>query len=316
MSVFAAAKSFLAGMTSQTGKASARMFSDEQLIRTIKRTTYLAWGTAATVVAMIFLIVLKPAPVQMDAAREFATMQRVQFFSTNFLTVWLTGGERDAPTVKEMVSDVSVLPAKWGTEPVEIADINVADLDRIVDGSKTEWWVTLGVTVVPPASAAPQRVYYLVTVIEQDESLRALTLPRIVEHSRPAVNVMADVDSPVSITSSLGTAVAQFSSAYFTAGEGTLGRYVSADFDGTPIASSPYTSADVMAIRSKGSIIVDEHEVGTPVRLIVTVRAGLSLTTFHTMDVPMTAHRTDNGTWLIDSVDTLVPVVDQMLPAN
>jgi hypothetical protein len=292
------------------------MFTDDNLMRTIKRTTYLSWVTAVVVIALFAVVITKPEPVIPDSAREFSTMQRVQFFSTNFLTVWLTGTERDAPTVKQMVSDTSVLPSKWGTEPVEISDINVADLDRLADGDKTEWWVTMGVTVVPPNTGVPQRLYYLVTVIEQNEALRALTMPRIVEHTRPGVDQMPDVDSAVSLTSALGTAVSQFVSAYFTAGDGTLGRYVSADFTGGPIKGSPYTSADVLAIRTKGSIAVDQHEVGKPVHLLVTVRAGFSLTTFHTMDVPMTVHRTDNGTWLINSVDTLVPVTAQLMPGS
>lgn len=292
------------------------MFTDDNLMRTIKRTTYLSWVTAVMVIALIAMIATKPEPAIPDAAREFSTMQRVQFFSTNFLTVWLTGTERDAPTVKQMVSDTSVLPSKWGTEPVEISDVNVAALDRLSDAGRTEWWVTLGVTVVPPSTGTPQRLYYLVTVIEQDEALRALTMPRIVEHTRPGVDQMPDFDAAVSVTSALGTAVSQFTSAYFTAGDGALGRYVSADFSGGPIAGSPYTSADVLTIRTKGSINVDQHEVGKPVRLLVTVRAGFSLTTFHTMDVPMTVHRTDNGTWLINSVDTVVPIATQLMPGG
>lgn len=295
------------------------MFTDEHLMPTIKRTTYLSWVTIVAVFALFAVVVFKPAPVIPDVAREFSTMQRVQFFSTNFLTVWLTGTERDAPTVKQMVSDTSVLPQKWGVEPVEISDINVADLERITDPDRpdwTEWWVTMGVTVVPPSTGVSQRLYYLVTVIEDNQSLRALTMPRLVEHTRPPVGLMPDVDTMVPLTSGLGTSVSQFVSAYFTAGDGSLGRYVSAEYTGGPLVGSPYTSADVLSIRSKGAVAVDSHEVGQPVRLLVTVRAGLSVTTFHTMSVPMTVHRTDNGTWLIDSIDTLVPITDQGVPGN
>ena len=295
------------------------MFTDESLMNTIKRTTYISWVTAAGVVAMFVLLVAKPAPVMPDTAREFATMQRVQFFSSNFLTVWLTGTDRDAATVKQMVSDVSVLPQKWGMEPVEISALNVADLNKLSDPAHpewAEWWVTIGVTVVPPSTGVAQRLYYLVTVIEQDQSLRALTMPRIVEHTRPDVSLMPDLDAEVSVTSSLGTTVSQFVSAYLTSGDGSLGRYVSAGYIGGPISGSPYTSADVLVIRSKGAIDVDQHEVGEQVRLLVVVRAGFSLTTFHTMSVPMTVHRTDNGTWLIDSVDTVVQIVDQVVPGS
>ena len=292
------------------------MFTDDTLMRTIKRTTYLSWVTAVAVIAIFAMTIARPDPVVSDPAREFSTMQRVQFFATNFLSVWLTGTEQDAPTVKQMVSDTSVLPSKWGTEPIEISDLNVADLGRASEGNKTEWWVTMGVTVVPPSTGVPQRLYYLVTVIEQDQSLRALTMPRITEHVRPGVDLMPDVDSSVSVTSSLGIAVSEFVSAYFTAGDGTLGRYVSADFSGGPVKGSPYTSADVLGIRSKGVVDIDQHEVGAPVRILASVRAGFSMTTFHTMDVPMTVQRTDNGTWLINSVDTLVPVADQFVPGG
>ncbi|MFZ2173785.1 MAG: conjugal transfer protein, partial [Rhodococcus sp. (in: high G+C Gram-positive bacteria)] len=292
------------------------MFTDAALMRTIKRTTYLSYVTAAVVVGMVFVVFFKSTPQIPDAAREFSTMQRVQFFSTNFLTVWLTGTERDAPTVKQMVSDTSVLPSKWSTEPVEISDVSVADLDRSDTGAETEWWVKLGVTVVPPNSGISQRLYYLVTVIEQDEAMRALTMPRLVEHSRPSVDVVTDFDSSVSMTSNLGTAVSAFVAAYFTAGEGELRRYVSSSFSGGPVPGSPYTSADVLAIRTKGAVNADQHEVGEPVRILATVRAGFSLTTFNTMDVPMTVHRTDNGTWQIDSVDTVVSIADQLVPGN
>ncbi|MHD0294444.1 conjugal transfer protein [Rhodococcus qingshengii] len=292
-------------------KSNAQQFSDASLVRTIKRTTYLSYITLIMVVAVSVAILLKPSPQIPDVAREVSTMQRVQFFSTNFLTVWLTGTERDAPTVKQMVSDTSVLPAKWGTESVEISDLNVADVKRSDGDSEVVWWVKLGVTLVPPTSGTPQRQYYMVTVIEKDEALRALTMPRLVEHSRPSVDIGPDYDSSVSVTSSLGTAVSAFSSAYFTAGEGTLGRYVSSSFQGGPIPDSPYTSADVLAVRTTGAVNVDQHEVGESVRILATVRAGFSMSTFHTMDVPMTVHRTDNGTWQIDSVDTLVAIADQ-----
>ena len=293
------------------------MFSEAGLMRTIKRNTYILFATALLAVGTFFLVLLTPTPQIPDSTREFATMQRVQFFSTNFLTVWLTGTERDAPTIKQMVSDTSVLPSKWGTEPVEISDINVADLNRS-DGedAETEWWIKLGVTIVPPNSGTPQRLYYLVTVIEQNESLRALTMPRLVDHSRPSVDVSPAFDSNASVTSSLGTTVNSFTSAYFTAGEGTLGRFVSSSFTGAPIPNSPYTSADALVIRTNGNVNVDQYEVGKSVSILVTVRAGFSLTTFHTMDVPMTVHRTDNGTWQVDSVDDAVSISNQTVAGN
>lgn len=287
------------------------MFTDAALLRTIKRTTYVSYVTAIVVIALVVVGFLRTSPSMPDTTREFSTMQRVQFFSTNFLTVWLTGTERDAPTIKQMVSDPAVLPSKWGTEPVEISDVNVADLSRSDAGSEVEWWVKLGVTVVPPNKGLPQRLYYLVTVIERDEAMRALTMPRIVDHSRPSVDVKPAYDSSVSITSSLGTTVSEFSTAYLTSGDGSLGRYVSSSFVGAPIPNSPYTSADVLVINAAEPVNADQFEIGKQVRILATVRAGFSMTTFHTMQIPLTVHRTDNGTWQIDSVDTLVPIADQ-----
>lgn len=298
--------------------APSGMFTEASLLRTIKRNTLIGYATVVAVLVLFLMVVLKPTPQIPDTTREFTTMQRVQFFSTNFLTVWLTGTERDAPTVKQMVSDTSALPTKWGTEPVEISDVSVADLTRSDPGGVgTEWWVKLGVTIVPPSNGTSQRLYYLVTVIEQDEALRALTMPRLVDHSRPGVDLSPNFDSNVSVTSSLGTTVNSFAQAYFTAGEGTLGRFVSSSFTGAPIPNSPYSSADALVVRTKGNVNVDQYEVGAALKILVTVRAGFSLTTFHTMDVPMTVHRTDNGTWQIDSVDSVVEVSkNQLVPGN
>lgn len=281
-----------------------RLFGEGHLVSTVVRTTYLAWLTALVLLAVVITMLVTPAPEKPDSTADFTTLSRVQFFATNFTTLWLTGTGSDAEAIRQMVGDVSILPGEWNREPVEVQDINVADIKSQNDGDNTEWVLTMGATLIPPGRGTPQRSYYDVTVIERGGTFRALTMPRLVHHARPELAAEPAYTDSVAPTSALGTAVANFITAYYGPdASGSLGRYVSSSFAGSPVADSPYSTVAVTEIKARNLPDPNAVAAGDTTAILATVKASLSSTTFHTLSVPMTVKRTDDGQWLIDSIE-------------
>lgn len=281
------------------------LFSEQRFVSTVKRSLYLAWGTALVLMIMVLVMIMKPAPVIPNTTDDYDRLTRVQFFARNYFTLWSTGTEADASAIKTMLADPSVNPGTWNTEPLDVSDLNVADITSSDQGPTTQWVVTIGATLIKPGSDAPQRNYFVVTVLEQNDSMKALTLPRIANHARPDLTAVSAYPNSVGPTTPLGTSVSNFIAAYFTSESGSLGRYVSSNFKAEPIVGSPYTSTEIVTIHSTRTVDTKGAKEGTRVELLVTVKAAISLSTFNTLDVPITASAVDNGQWTIDSIDTL-----------
>ncbi|TQC45046.1 hypothetical protein EEB14_33955 [Rhodococcus sp. WS4] len=301
---FAVAKSLM-------GRFHERSFGEQNLVRTLVRTTYICYALVAVVVVMVLAMMFSGNARIPNTTEDFTKLTRVQFFAQNFMTIWLTGTDKDVPAIKEMVSAPSALPDKWNPEPMEISDLNVADIKSTGGVAFTEWVVTVGATLIPPGTAVPQRNYFAVTVIEKDGSFRALTMPRPVNITRAPVSVQTGYTNSVGSATPLGTSVTNFVAAFYTQNtSGSLGRYVSSDFDPVPIANSPYTSAEVLSIKSREAVDMQNGTAGDTAELLVTIKSAMSLSTYNTIEVPMTVQRTDNGQWLVSSIEDITKISD------
>lgn len=287
-------------------RAHVAHFSDKNLVKTVKRTTYFTYALVVVVALLAIGLLFNRGPEIPDTAAEFTRLTRIEFFSKNFMTLWLTATDKDASALKEMLSDPAVAPSTWNSEPIAVADLNVVDMTPTSDGELTEWLVDIGVTVTAPGSTVPQRAYFAVTVIEKAGGLRALTLPRPINIDRAAVDVTPDYKNIVGISTPIGSNVANFVDAFYTQNaSGSLGRYVSGNFAANTIAHSPYSSSEVLEIKSNSAVDAATADSGTTAALLVTIKAAISVTTFNTFTVPITVSRAENGQWLVDSIDDI-----------
>lgn len=286
-----------------------RKFNDKNLLKTVTQSVYLTAVMAVILVLTLMILIFRPGPAIPDTTADFNTLTRVQFFAQNFTHAWLTGTERDVPAIKQMAADPDGIPGKWNTEPMEVSDLSVADITSVVDDPYTEWVVTVGATIVAPGTAAPQRAYYEVTVIQKGEALRAFTMPRPVNLTRPSLNIGSAYTKSIGLNSPIGTAVTNFTQAFYTQNAaGSLGRYVSANFDDEPLANSPYTSAEVIAITTNSEDDPAAAAGGDSVTVMVAAKLGMSLTTFSTVNIPMRLVAQDNGQWVVDALEEMTEI--------
>ena len=283
-----------------------RIFSEEKFISSVKGGIYLAAAAVILAVIAIAVALFRPIPTVPDTLSDFNRYKRVEFVAGNFTEIWLTGTSADSDLVKAMLANPEVLPNQWSTEPLSVSDINIANITSTTDADSrvTEWAVTVGATLVIPGSDAPTRHYFRVTLLDTPGAdLRALSGLSIVNHSRPNTTVQGAYSSPVSLTSTLGSTVANFAAAFYTSESGALGRYVSSGFDFAPIKSSPYTGTEIVSIDSTTPFPKDATE-GDTLNLMVTVKATITLSTFTTLNVPLTARAIDNNQWQITDMPT------------
>ncbi|ORB77501.1 hypothetical protein BST46_24165, partial [Mycobacterium timonense] len=113
---------------------------------------------------------------------------------------------------------------------------------------------------------------------------------------KPYYTIGVDLKGP------LGTTVANFMTAYYTANNaGVLGRFVTTNFTDTPIAASPYTSVEVKSIQlGKDSIDPSQAKPGDSVSALVPATASASTTTFNTIDATLRLTLSNNKQWLVD----------------
>ncbi|MFT7021413.1 MAG: hypothetical protein ACJA07_000490 [Rhodococcus sp. (in: high G+C Gram-positive bacteria)] len=283
----------------------AFIFDESRFLKNLKMSVITTYITAFVMIFLLVFLAFRPAPPVPNTTEDFNRISRVQFFAQNYLTLWLTGTASDGAAVKQMLGDEKAAPSEWNTEPVEVSDLNVARLESNSAGPDTQWVVTIGATLVRPGTGAPQRNYFAVTVMDHDGSLAALTLPRVVNNSRPQITVDSAYNGQISTSSTLGTTVTNFVSAFYTSQSGALGRFVSSNFTAEPIVNSPYTATNVVRIDSRSEVDVQNAAEGTAVDLLVTVKASTSVTTFTTLQVPLKVHAIDNGQWVVDAISDL-----------
>jgi len=247
-----------------------------------------------------------PAPVNTYAA--IANTERVQNFARNALLLWLGGSK---PAEKRLLdrnhAEQSIDLSSAGFEVFSIEPVDVA---RLQGSDAAEWEVTMAATlVVPGSNGAPQVNTYKVIVLDHDGDYQLLTWPSIVNHANSTFTVNSRYTAPVDRNSALGSALERFVTAYLTStGPNTsLGQYVSAAFTGSPIADSPYSSAEIESIKAlEDNPLVANAKPGDQLSVMVRVKASASVDTWSVMDLPLKVSLGDNNIWLVDGIESPV----------
>lgn len=282
-------------------KLHARLFAQERF------TTTLQWGFYLAVIAVIFSLLsltvqlTRTTPEPPDLATEFNRMSRVQWTAQNYLRLWLTATEQEKGSIKTMLADQNALPTAWASDPVGVSDVNVADLvaRTASDGQTIQWFVVVGATLTTPGNDTATRLYYATNFMDRPgTAIRAVTLPRPVNLTRPNVVVNLDYPNAVPVNNNLGAAVSGFASAYYTDQTGALPRFTTREFSAAPIAASPYTSTELLSIRSHQPFSRTAAS-GTTLDIVAQIKAAITLTSFQTISVPMKVRATDNSQWVV-----------------
>lgn len=269
-------------------------------------------GAVAGIIAIIVALRASagvPKKPQMQA--ETLEYSRVQNYAQNFFQVWMMGKPSDRDTLESFYSASPL--TDLNADPATISDLNVADLS-VAPTKQGEilWTVTLGTTMTPPGVSSASRNYYEVTVLEKDKALTIAKLPRIVDLDRPEIEAGNAYTTRVNSSSPLYQVAVNFAATYLTpqASE-SFGRYVTADFVGEPLKSSPYSGAQVTEVSIPQGVVLEQIEPGKTANIMVRVRASTSQSSYQTMDIPLTAEKQKNGQWLIASVSGMETVKSQ-----
>lgn len=288
-------------MTKFPSRLHKSMFGQARFTTTLQWGFYLAVFAVVTSLLALLITATRSTPAAPNLAESFNRISRVQFVAQNFVRLWLTGTEQSKAAFKSMLTDPTAAPTVWPTDPVGISDVNVADfaVNTAKDGETMQWYVVIGATLTTSGNDNATRNYYAVNLMDRPgTSVRAVSLPRIVNLVRPGVTVALDYPNTVPMNSTLASAVANFANAYYTDQTGSLPRYTTREFTEQPIISSPYTSTELLSIKSNQAY-ANSAKPGVELDLLVQVKMSISLTSFQVQSVPMKVRATDNGQWLV-----------------
>ena len=296
----------------------------------ITPTTYDKLKFPALITAVIMLLVsffgvlligaltmkIAKKPNAYKAANEYS---RVSFYSKNFLTLWLTGGPNSTKQIKQMYD--GELP-EIATNPASVQDLNVSNATMTPLKTKSkkgsqpdkQWNVDIGATISALGSQDTQRMFYRVSIYEHEGEFKVAKLPEPVNPTGAAFSYDQSQPFPgeVGLKSTAGVAVQNFVKAYYTKNDsGSLGRYVTSNFDASdarePMRSTIYTGAEVTHIQSEKRDGLDNAKKGAQENVLITVKLSTSASSFVYSQTYVTLEGTDNGQWLVDSVNTELP---------
>jgi len=215
------------------------------------------------------------APVN-EPAGERASVEE---FAQRFVVTWLEAARGQERQLQPYVKVPSLALPEVGFSAVEPA---TADVQQLAAGV---WWVTVGVTVIPPATvAAPatgnldavasQRRYFQVSVHYSAGAMVASALPAPTAAPAAAEAPQLPYRYSGSVNSPLAASVAGFLTSLLT-GNGDVTRYISPGASIAPVLPAPYTEVVI------GELITDRNLTGVTaapaqgeqVRVLVTARA-------------------------------------------
>lgn len=227
---------------------------------------------------------------------------QVEVFADQIVRLTLTGsGEQDRKTLASMVVDprgVALADVPWN-----VISTHVTSVERVAEQvDSAEWEADVQAAYSAPGSGIVQFGNMVVNVLSSNGAYKATALPRFENPADPAMQVGPGYTSPVDLNSGLGTAIASFANAYYVPGMNQdMGRYVTGNFSGKPLSSSPFTSTSVQMIVSKSAVPL-EPAPGDSVDVLVTIRGGASQSTWYTMQVPMRVVVTDQRQWAVTAI--------------
>lgn len=266
-------------------------------------------GPAALILVILMLSMMAatlhrlPKPVNVYSAITEVT--RVQNFARNSLLLWMGGSTSSQKPL--MVRSSAAQSIELSKVPFEVRSIDPSEIVRWQGSDAVEWQVTSAVTFVAPGIGAAQINRFVVTVLDHDGDYQLLMWPSIVNIDTTAFKVASKYTAPISEKSKLADSLSRFVTAYLTStgGATSLGQYVSAQFRGSAITDSPYSSAKIEQIKTAaGDPQLSSAKPGTQLRVLARVKASASDKTWSIMDLALRVSLGTNNVWLVDGIDT------------
>ncbi|KXO90608.1 Uncharacterised protein (plasmid) [Tsukamurella tyrosinosolvens] len=268
----------------------------------------IAWPFA--IVLSIFSVLLSygaisKVPKAIDVNRAYSNIVAAQNFAYDSLLLWMAG---TTSSEKRLMQRSSAGPnITLSQVPFEVRDIRPAAVVPYKGSDADEWQIVFAVTFVPPGSSSAQTNNYQVTLLDaRDQNFQLLLWPVIVNPASKPFKVDSKYGDPVDKNGPLGKSLTRFATAYLASPDSspTLGQYVSNGF-GAPIASSPYTSVELLEVRAeRGSPQLSSATEGTTLHVMARVKAMASLQTWSIMDLPLTVQLRGNDVWVVDKIDS------------
>lgn len=275
--------------------------------------TVLAWAIMLTFVSCTGPVALLGVASKDNAYEAANTYARLEFQATNYLTVWLSGDKGSAQVMKSMTGRENLPEFNDTPAVIQPGSINVSDItppEKSADQKDVRTtWVTLGVSFSSLGNQNSTRMYYRIPyAISKDGGVTALALPQVTNNLNPSLSIKYPWQGSIAIDSPVGNAVTNFVVAYYGKNtSGSLGRYVTGDFDSTErretIKDSPYTTVEVLAIAQQ-NVVSDPAaaKAGDTLEVQATVKLATAPNTFVNMEVMLELKKQDNGQWLVNSV--------------
>lgn len=216
----------------------------------------------------LYQVINTPAsdrPVEVvDRANERAIAEEI---AKTVVVTWLTTTKDNPERLTALVKGAGV--TSMPKQAFVVADPSIAGITEV---NQDTWSVVVAATVTD-ASQTTGRKFYQVPVQVVGGGGSALTLPAVV--AGPSVAASSSINYPHMVTrqSGAGLAVEQFLAAY-VAGQGDLNRYLSPGVVLQPISPAPFTSVQLVDLRSTTEISEKEDPKDGDVSRVLAVAAA------------------------------------------
>lgn len=277
-------------------------------------------GPVALVIALVLAVVVMriPDPETHSVPAEVAATDNAKNWASNYLLLWLAGtgpsrGEDISPNLKTL-QEMSSVPGEFTLPPTPYTVQDIAPVSAVSypAGDDTIWRMVLSATVVSPGSGGVSRMQYAMDLTEHSGGYQVTALPRQVNSTTTPFAINTLYNETADSSSALYTAAEAFAKAYLTPNDGgNFGTTISGNYDGVPLANSPYSKAEVTSVLyylpDSG---VDMYNVrpGDIAEALITVRAESSSSTFNYTQLPVSMIVLDNNQWAVDYMNDYVDI--------
>lgn len=198
-------------------------------------------------------------------------------FAQDYVVTWLTSSYGQEEQLDPFLSDTDqvTLPEQpWVASNTAVAGISqTGPHPGDADKGAGEWTVTVAVDLIEQESAPPQRRYFQVPVLYDDQALVATALPAPVARPTTAATPQLGYSGEIANSDPIGSATQEFLTALLVADGGDVTRYTTPGAGIRSIAPAPYTSVSIEEIRSDEDLTgvnQGRPENGTEVKVLVT----------------------------------------------
>lgn len=226
-------------------------------------------------------------------------------FAQDFVVAYLSAGAADQDALARFVDGTQriALP-KVGAQ---VNDPIVVYVSRTLSAGTVEVWsVTVSVHIGKGGPDATRR-YYRVPVSVAEGSLRALTLPAVVEPPAIGSDLAQAYSAPCGEETPFTQVATGFLTAYLT-GAGDVARYVAVDSGISALRPAPFTDLTTVAVTAEDTAC---GTAGKTARVLATVTPKGASGTAPALAYPLTMVRGE-GQWQVRAIETL-PALKQPL---